>query len=82
MRTCAGVVFGLLSSERGGGVKGRGLAPPSRRSKPQALLGCFEEQMCKALLMENVEWQPLPPALGVAAAAEGESDLARRVNSR
>lgn len=47
-------------------------------SHTQELLGCFEEQMCKALLMENVDWQPLPPQLDMA---EG-SDLGRRVNSR
>lgn len=34
--------------------------------------------MCKALLMENVDWQPLPPELGVAE----DSALARRANSR
>lgn len=51
--------------------------PPTPTHK-QALLGCFEEQMCKALLMENVDWQPLSPLLGVAE----DGELARRANSR
>lgn len=60
------------------GLRKKHAHPRQTPNHTQALLGCFEEQMCKSLLMENVDWQPLPPELGVAE----DGELARRANSR